>query len=280
MGVKEVKMRRWFLLLGFFLPLLAACAPRLARPAAPVAELAGAELVSIDPFADRFALRLKLRIKNPNPFDLPLLKSELRVRLGDWETAGTLPALTLPAGRRVPATVPVEGGLTPAAGVARAILEGRSLPLVLTGRLQVEALGQKFWLGPVTLLRDRIHLAVRLAPPRVTLRSARLILAPGSLRLSLRYLAENPLPVGFSLSGGLAVRLAGATVGEAPLDLRLPPAGSREQELGLSIPLSAIPGAAQALLGGAPFELSGNLRVEVPGVYAGTLPFVLSGTAR
>ncbi len=273
-------MRRFIpaaLVLALF---LAACAPRLVRPAAPRAELTGIELVTLDPFADRFAVRLRLRVTNPNAFDLPVTGSELTVRLGGWTAKGTLPALTLPAQGVRETAVPVESGLTPAASVARAFFQGRSLPLALTARLRVEALGQRIWLGPYTLLQDRVRLPLRLVPPKLTLRSASVSIGPGQLALKVRFFVENPLPVGFSLKGRLAARVAGSPVGALPLDLRLSPLAREAEEVRLELPLSAIPGAAQALAGGAPFALSGELRAEVPGIYAASLPFELSGSAR
>ncbi len=273
-------MRRTVLLLALLPLWLVACAPRLARPAPPTAQLAGVRLVAIDPFADRFALEFRLHIRNPNPYDLPLTESELKVRLGSWTSAATLPALTLPAGRTVAAVVRVESALTPAAGVARAFFEGRTLPLTLTGRLRVEALGRRFWLGPVTLLSDRVQLPLTLAPPRLTLRAADISLEGGRLALTVRFDAENPLPVGFALSGKLQVRVAGMPVGAVPVGLRLPPGATREGQVRVEVALAQVPGAAAALAAGAPFTLSGTLRAEVPGIYAGPLALDLAGRAR
>jgi len=273
-------MRRTVLLLASLPLWLAACAPRLVSPAPPTAQLLGVELVAIDPFSDRFALDLRLRLKNPNPYDLPLTGSELKIRLGGWSSAAALPPMTLPAGRAVAAVARVESTLTPAVEVVRAFFEGRTLPLTLSGRLRVEALGRRFWLGPVTLLSDRVRLRLTLVPPRITLRSADLGLDGGKFALTVRFDAENSLPVGFVLTGRLQARVAGVSVGAVPVRLRLPPGATREGRVQVVVALTQVPGAAAALAAGAPFRLSGTLQAEVPGIYASHLAFNLAGQAR
>ncbi len=274
-----MKVRVW-LLGAAVLFLMAACAPLSRQVAPPAARLLDAELVALDPFADRLALDLELELENPNPFDLPLLESELRVKLGDLHTSAALPATTLPARGRERVRVRVETGLAKAATTAAELLGGKRLPLWIQGRLRVEALGQRFWLGPYTLLRDRVQLALALVPPRIEPLSAEVRLGFGTLEFRVRYRAENPLPVGFRLEGGLTAELGDYLLGEAPIALRLPPAGVEEGTFLLQVPLSAVPGAARALSGGAPFRLRGSVRVVVPGVVERTFALDLSGVVR
>jgi len=274
-----MKARLW--LLGTALLALAgACAPLKRQVAPPAARLVDAELLALDPFADRMALSLLVELTNPNPFDLPLLESELGVRLGELATTAALPRLTLPARGRARAALEVRTGLASAAGVAAELISGRSLPLVVSGRLRVEAFGQGVWLGPYTLLRDRVRLAVALAPPRIEPIAAEVRLGFGTLEFAVRYRAKNVVPVGFVLDGALLARVAGYRLGEAPIRFELPPAGEREGVFLLRVPLSAVPGAARALSGGAPFELAGRARLLVPGVVERTFDLGLSGVVR
>ena len=274
-----MKARLWWI--GAALLVLAgACAPLERQVAPPVARLLDTELLALDPFADRLRLSLLLELTNPNPFDLPLVESELRVRLGELTTAAALPRLTLPARGRTRATVRVETGLASAAATAAELVSGRSLPLTMSGRLRVEAFGQGLWLGPYTLLRDRVRLAVALAPPKIEPIAAEVRLGFGTLAFSVRYRAKNVVPVGFVLDGTLLARVGGYRLGEAPIRFELPPAGEREGEFLLEVPLTAVPGAARALSGGAPFELVGRVRLSVPGVIERTYELELSGVAR
>ncbi len=273
-------MGRFLGLLAVAVLVLGACAPVKNRISTPSARLLGAELLELDPFADRLVLRLDLELTNPNPYELPLLASELRVRLGDLDSRAILPALTLPAQGQARTSVRVEAPVGRSAGTAARLLAGESLPLVLTARLRVDALGQGIWLGPYPLLRDRVRFSVQLAPPEVEPVSAEIALGPGALEFRLRYRARNSLPVGFRVEGSLVARVGGYILGEAPVALRLPPQGEEEGELVLRLPLSALPGAAGALSRGAPYELSGELRVKVPGVLERNFRIRLAGVAR
>ncbi len=272
-----MKVRVW-LLGAAVLFLMAACAPMGRQVALPAARLVGVELVAIDPFADRFALDLELELLNPNAFDLPLLASELKVKLGDLRTSAELPAMTLPAGEKARASLRVETTLARSAATAADLLAGKTLPLWIGGRLRVEALGQGIWLGPYTLLEDRVKLELALRPPRVTPLSAQVRLGFGALEFRVRYRAENPLPVGFLLEGDLVAELGGVRLGEAPIALRLPPAGEEAGAFVLRVPLSAVPGAARSLTGGVPFGLRGTVRLAVPGVLERTFALELAGT--
>ncbi len=272
-----MKPRVWLLGAGALF-LMAACAPMGRQVAPPTARLVGVTLEAIDPFADRFALDLELEFLNPNAFDLPLVASELKVKLGDLRTSAELPAMTLPAGKRARASLRVETSLARSAAVAAELLSGKRLPLWIGGRLRVEVLGAGVWLGPYTLLEDRVKLALALRPPRITPRSAEVRLGVGALEFRVRYRAENPLPVGFLLEGGLVAELGDVRLGEAPIALRLPPAGEEEGTFVLRVPLSAVPGAARSLTGGVPFGLRGTVRLAVPGVLERTFALELAGT--
>ena len=274
-----MRTRLWLLGAAVFF-LMAACAPSGRQVAPPAARLVGVEPVAIDPFADRFALDLELELQNPNAFDLPLLASELKVKLGDLHTTARLPAMTLPAGKRARASLRVETSLARSAATAADLLAGKTLPLWIGGRLRVEALGQGIWLGPYTLLEDRVKLALALKPPRITPLSAEVRLGFGTLEFRVRYRAENPLPVGFLVEGGLAAELGKVRLGKAPIALRLPPAGEEAGIFVLRVPLSAVPGAARTFTAGAPFRLQGSVRVAVPGVVERTFALELSGVVR
>jgi len=270
--------RRLMLALGLLLVLgLFACAPRSGELAAPKARLVGSELLAVDPFQDRLAVRLDLELTNPNPFDLPLLESELSARLGDWTTRARLPQVTLAKNGRALVSVVLEGGLYDAAKTAADLLSGRELPVVLTGKLWVNAFGQRLPLGPYVLLQDRVRFDLSLVPPKIKPLKTDVKLGFGTLDFKVRFLAKNPLPVGYKLEGALVAEVAGFRLGEAPLSLNLPPLGEEEGSLGLRVSLLSLPGVVQAIKNGAFYELSGTLRAVIPGVWDKPLRLHLSG---
>ncbi len=270
-------MRRWTIGLGLLALVLAACAPRLVTPQPPKAELTGVELVRVDPFADVLELRLDLALKNPNAFDLPLLDSELTVKLGALEARARLPRMTLPAGGEAPASIRVTLPLSRAPDTARRLINGEALPLTITARVRVEAMGMRFWLGPYVLLRDRVQLSFRLTPPRIALQGVELNLSGGELALTLVLRVDNDLPVGFLLAGAGQVELAGEPLGTLPLELRLPPRGSELSRLTLRVPLYRIPGIVARARSGAPLALRGRITLALPGVLSRSFALELTG---
>ncbi len=267
---------RWFLglllLLGLF-----ACAPRQGQLAAPKARLLGSELLAVDPFQDRLSLRLQLELSNPNPFDLPLLESELTARLGDWSTRAMLPSLTLPKNGRTQVSLLLEGSLYGAAKTVADLLSGQELPLSLTGKLWVEALGQRMALGPYTLLQDRVRFDLALTPPEIHPLKTEVKLGFGTLTFQVRFLAKNRLPVGYRLEGALLAEVGGFPLGEAPLSLNLPPLGEEEGSLGLTVSLVSLPGIVQAVKNGTDYQLAGTLRAVIPGIWDRPLQIRLAG---
>ena len=257
--------------------LLAACSPVSQESYFPKARLVGAELVSLDPFADRLTLKLDLEVKNPNSFDLPILASKLQVKLGELTTGGRLPQMTIPKNQSRRVTMTVDTGIGSAARTVARLVSGEELPLVITGSIQVGQGSFKTWLGPATLLSDRVKLDLSWRPPEVELLGARANLGFGKLEIAIRYRVKNPMPVGFVWQGKLSAQVGSARVGDLPVDLRLPPAGTSEGELKFSLSLADLPGVASALASGLPFELVGDLKAKIPGVWENTLPFDLVG---
>ena len=272
-----MKRRGLWLLVIFLLLGLSACAPRTGGIAAPKARLVGSELLGVDPFADRLSVRLDLELANPNPFDLPLLESELTGRLGDWSARAALPSLTLPKGGRVRTSVVLESGLFEAAKTAGALLSGEELPLRLTGKLWVNALGQRVALGPYALLEDRVRFRLDFAPPEIRPLATDVKLGFGTLSFKVRFLAKNPLPVGYRLEGALFAEVGGFRLGEAPIALRLPPRGEEEGSLGVTVSLVSLPGIVQAIKNGTSYELSGTLRAVIPGIWDRPLRIRVAG---
>ncbi len=270
-------MRRWMLGLALLALVLGACAPRLLAPTPPGARLGNAELVSVDPFADELTLRLDLVLTNPNAFDLPLLDSELTVKLGALTARARLPRMTLPAGGEAPASVLVTFPLTRSADTARRLLDGEALPLTLTARVRVEAMGVRLWLGPYVLLRDRVQLSFRLRPPRIAIQGVELNIAGGELALTLVLRVDNGLPVGFLLDASGQVMLAGEALGSLPLELRLRPRASELSRLTLRVPLYRVPGIVARARSGAPLVVRGRITLELPGVLRRGFDLELTG---
>ena len=260
--------------------LLAACAPVGTQVPGPKAKLVGQEVLAVDPFSDRVKLRLDLELQNPHRFEVPLLESTLKVKLGEMVAEGTLPAVTLPPKGSARAPLVVEASLARSARTVAELLAGRELPLVVTGEVWVDAMGRRIAIGPYTLLEDRVRFRVDLRPPEIRPVGAGVRLKGGNLRFEVRLKAKNPTPVGFRVAGDLAAELAGKVVGEIPLRLDLPPRAEREGQVALSVPLSQVPGIVGRLGRGAAFALVGDLRLVVPGVLERTFPVQITGSLR
>jgi len=273
-------MRRFFLFaLGLLLAFgLFSCAPQNAVLEPPKAQVAGYELLSIDPFQDRLSVRLDLELWNPNPVELPLLESELTARLGGWTTRAHLPALTLPKSGRTQVSVVLEGGVFEAGKTVADLLSGRELLVMLSGKLWVNAFGRRLALGPYTLVEDRVRFDLRFAPPKIRPLKAELRFGMGTLSFKVRFLAQNPLPVGYKLEGGLVARVGGHRLGEAPLSLDLPPRAEREGSVGISLSLASLGGVVHALRRpGTPYELVGRLEAVIPGIWERPLTIRIQG---
>ena len=268
------------LLFVALLALATSCAPINQGVAFPKARVKETKLVALDPFADEVRVGLLLELNNPNPFPLPLLESELTGRLGTMRAAATLPALTLPAGGSRETWVELRGSLTGALDTAVRLVRGEELPLELSGRLAAEVAGRKLYLGPKTLLRERVRFSLSILPPKIEPLAFKARLSGTELLFSVRYRAKNQTPVGYLAQGELAAKVGGYALGQVPLSLKLPPLGESEGELVLRVSLFSLPAAITRALEGSPVELSGHLKVAIPGVYEALYPIRLVGVLR
>ncbi len=270
-----------WMLVGLVL-VLAACVPGVQKPEPPQARVESFDLVSVDPFSGEARFALRLRLTNPNAFELPLLESRLTLHFDRARLPFDLPAVTLPAAgfEIVPTTLVVPLADT-AEGVGR-LLAGDPVRLRITGRVRAEVGPVPVELGPFTLLDQTVQIDLRFAAPRFELDpgQSRLSLSGGRLEVVVGFRVANPNPVGFYLRGPLGLVVGGRTVAEAELDLPLHPRQSSGGQLVFRVNLSEVPGAAAAVVSGLRLQLSGAVRAEVPGVWEQLLEVAFGGRVR
>ncbi|XOB97506.1 hypothetical protein ACMC9I_06100 [Deinococcota bacterium DY0809b] len=275
-------MRKTVAWLAVLALVLAACVPGVKKPEPPQARVEGFDLIGVDPFSGEARFALRLRLSNPNAFELPLLESQLALTFDRARLPFDLPAVTLPpAGfERVETriTVPLDES---AEGVGK-LLRGEAVRLRVDGRVRVQAGPVPLDLGPFTLLDENVRVDLRFTLPRFTIDpgQSRLRLRGGALEVVVGFQITNPNPIGFYLRGPLGLVIGGNTVAEAVLDVPLRPRQSGSGVLAFRVDLARVPGAAAALVTGLPVELSGAVRAEVPGVWQTLLDVAFAGRVR
>ncbi|WP_456444789.1 hypothetical protein [Oceanithermus sp.] len=275
-------MRKTVAWLAVLALVLAACVPGVKKPEPPQARVEGFDLIGVDPFSGEARFALRLRLSNPNAFELPLLESQLALTFDRARLPFDLPAVTLPpAGfERVETriTVPLAES---AEGVGK-LLRGEAVRLRVDGRVRVQAGPVPLDLGPFTLLDENVRVDLRFTLPRFTIDpvQSRLRLRGGALEVVVGFQITNPNPIGFYLRGPLGLVIGGNTVAEAVLDVPLRPHQSGSGVLAFRVDLARVPGAAAALVTGLPVELSGAVRAEVPGVWQTLLDVAFAGRVR
>ena len=275
-------MRKTVAWLAVLALVLAACVPGVKKPEPPQARVEGFDLIGVDPFSGEARFALRLRLSNPNAFELPLLESQLALTFDRARLPFDLPAVTLPpAGfERVETriTVPLAES---AEGVGK-LLRGEAVRLRVDGRVRVQAGPVPLDLGPFTLLDENVRVDLRFTLPRFTIDpgQSRLRLGGGALEVVVGFQITNPNPIGFYLRGPLGLVIGGNTVAEAVLDVPLRPRQSGSGVLTFRVDLARVPGAAAALVTGLPVELSGAVRAEVPGVWQTLLDVAFAGRVR
>ncbi len=262
--------------------LLVACVPGAKKPEPPQARVEGFDLISVDPFSGEAQFALRLRLTNPNTFELPLLESQLALTFDRARLPFDLPAVTLPpAGFEVVdtrLTVPLAES---AEGVGK-LLRGEAVRIRVDGKVRVKVGPVPLDLGPFTLLDETVRVNLRFALPRFEIDPAqsRLQISGSALEVIVGFRVTNPNPIGFYLRGPLGLVIGGRTVAEAVLDVPLRPRQSGSGMLAFRVNLAEVPGAAAALVTGLPVELSGGVRAEVPGVWQMLLDVVFGGRIR
>lgn len=275
-------MRKTVAWLAVLALVLAACVPGVKKPEPPQARVEGFDLIGVDPFSGEARFALRLRLSNPNAFELPLLESQLALTFDRARLPFDLPAVTLPpAGfERVETriTVPLAES---AEGVGK-LLRGEAVRLRVDGRVRVQAGPVPLDLGPFTLLDENVRVDLRFTLPRFTIDpgQSRLRIRGGALEVVVGFQITNPNPIGFYLRGPLGLVIGGNTVAEAVLDVPLRPRQSGSGVLTFRVDLARVPGAAAALVTGLPVELSGAVRAEVPGVWQTLLDVAFAGRVR
>jgi len=267
-------------LLGLLL-VLAACVPTQ-KPVPPQARVEGFQLISVDPFADEARFALRLRVSNPNAFELPMLESRLTLHFGAASLPFDLPAVTLPPSgfEIVDAELRVPLGAT--AQEVGHLLSGEPVRLRITGTVKASLGPVPLSLGPMTLLDEDVRVDLRFATPRFEIvpERSRLTLSGSVVEVVVGFQALNPNPVGFYLRGPFQLVVGGRSVAETSLDLPLRPRQAGAGELRFRVNLTEIPGAAAALVTGLPVELRGGLKAEVPGVWSQLLDVFFGGRVR
>ncbi len=277
-----VAVRKTVAWLAVLALVLAACVPGVKKPEPPQARVEGFDLIGVDPFSGEARFALRLRLSNPNAFELPLLESQLALTFDRARLPFDLPAVTLPpAGfERVETriTVPLAES---AEGVGK-LLRGEAVRLRVDGRVRVQAGPVPLDLGPFTLLDENVRVDLRFTLPRFTIDpgQSRLRIRGGALEVVVGFQITNPNPIGFYLRGPLGLVIGGNTVAEAVLDVPLRPRQSGSGVLTFRVDLARVPGAAAALVTGLPVELSGAVRAEVPGVWQTLLDVAFAGRVR
>ncbi|WP_148229272.1 LEA type 2 family protein [Oceanithermus profundus] len=275
-------MRKTVALLAVLALVLAACVPGVKKPEPPQARVEGFDLISVDPFSGEARFALRLRLTNPNAFELPLLESQLALTFDRARLPFDLPAVTLPpAGFEVVETRLTVPLAESAEGVGK-LLGGEAVRLRVDGRVRVQAGPVPLDLGPFTLLDENVRVDLRFALPRFTIDPAqsRLRIRDATLEVVVGFQVTNPNPIGFYLRGPLGLVIGGNTVAEAVLDVPLRPRQSGSGVLAFRVDLARVPGAAAALVTGLPVELSGAVRAEVPGVWQTLLDVAFAGRVR
>jgi len=269
-------------LLAVLALVLAACVPGVKKPEPPQARVEGFDLISVDPFSGEARFALRLRVTNPNAFELPLLESRLALTFDRARLPFDLPAVTLPpAGFEVVETR-VTVPLTESAEGVGKLLRGEAVRLRVDGRVRVQVGPVPLDLGPFTLFDETVRVDLRFAWPRFELdpQQSRLSLSGGRLEVVVGFRVANPNPVGFYLRGPVALRVGGRSVAEAALDMPLRPRQTGSGALAFRVDLAQVPGAAAALVSGLPVELAGAVRAEVPGVWQTLLDVAFGGRVR
>ncbi|ADR36658.1 hypothetical protein Ocepr_1201 [Oceanithermus profundus DSM 14977] len=277
-----VVVRKTVALLAVLALVLAACVPGVKKPEPPQARVEGFDLISVDPFSGEARFALRLRLTNPNAFELPLLESQLALTFDRARLPFDLPAVTLPpAGFEVVETRLTVPLAESAEGVGK-LLGGEAVRLRVDGRVRVQAGPVPLDLGPFTLLDENVRVDLRFALPRFTIDPAqsRLRIRDATLEVVVGFQVTNPNPIGFYLRGPLGLVIGGNTVAEAVLDVPLRPRQSGSGVLAFRVDLARVPGAAAALVTGLPVELSGAVRAEVPGVWQTLLDVAFAGRVR
>ncbi|WP_456414582.1 hypothetical protein [Oceanithermus profundus] len=275
-------MRKTVALLAVLALVLAACVPGVKKPEPPQARVEGFDLISVDPFSGEARFALRLRLTNPNAFELPLLESQLALTFDRARLPFDLPAVTLPpAGFEVVETRLTVPLAESAEGVGK-LLGGEAVRLRVDGRVRVQAGPVPLDLGPFTLLDENVRVDLRFALPRFTIDPAqsRLRIRDATLEVVVGFQVTNPNPIGFYLRGPLGLVIGGNAVAEAVLDVPLRPRQSGSGVLAFRVDLASVPGAAAALVTGLPVELSGAVRAEVPGVWQTLLDVAFAGRVR
>lgn len=268
--------------LGLLALVLAACVPGVQKPEPPQARVEGFDLISVDPFSGEARFALRLRLTNPNAFELPLLESQLALTFDRARLPFDLPAVTLPpAGFEVVETRLTVPLAESAEGVGK-LLGGEAVRLRVDGKVRVQAGPVPLDLGPFTLLDETVRVDLRFALPRFEIDPAqsRLQIRGSALEVVVGFRVTNPNPIGFYLRGPLGLVIGGNTVAEAALDVPLRPRQSGSGVLAFRVDLARVPGAAAALVTGLPVELSGGVRAEVPGVWETLLDVAFGGRVR
>ncbi len=277
-----VVVRKTVALLAVLALVLAACVPGVKKPEPPQARVEGFDLISVDPFSGEARFALRLRLTNPNAFELPLLESQLALTFDRARLPFDLPAVTLPpAGFEVVETRLTVPLAESAEGVGK-LLGGEAVRLRVDGRVRVQAGPVPLDLGPFTLLDENVRVDLRFALPRFTIDPAqsRLRIRDATLEVVVGFQVTNPNPIGFYLRGPLGLVIGGNAVAEAVLDVPLRPRQSGSGVLAFRVDLASVPGAAAALVTGLPVELSGAVRAEVPGVWQTLLDVAFAGRVR
>lgn len=275
-------MRKTVALLVVLALVLAACVPGVKKPEPPQARVEGFDLISVDPFSGEARFALRLRLTNPNAFELPLLESQLALTFDRARLPFDLPAVTLPpAGFEVVETRLTVPLAESAEGVGK-LLRGEAVRLRVDGRVRVQAGPVPLDLGPFTLLDENVRVDLRFALPRFAIDPAqsRLRIRGATLEVAVGFQVTNPNPIGFYLRGPLGLVIGGSPVAEAVLDVPLRPRQSGSGVLTFRVDLARVPGAAAALVTGLPVELSGAVRAEVPGVWQTLLDVAFAGRVR
>ncbi len=275
-------MKKTVWMLAGLVLVLAACVPGMQKPQPPQARVESFDLLSVDPFSGEARFALKLRLTNPNTFELPLLESRLTLHFDRARLPFDLPEVTLPpAGFEiVPTTITVPLAET-AEGVGR-LLAGDPVRLRITGKVRVELGPVPLDLGPFTLLDQTVQVDLRFAVPRFELDpgQSRLSIGGGRLEVAVGFRVSNPNPVGFYLRGPVQLVVGGRSVAEAALDLPLRPRQTGAGRVVFRVNLSEVPGAAAALVSGLSVRLNGAVRAEVPGVWEQLVDVVFGGRVR
>jgi len=275
-------MKKPLPLLALLALVLAACVPGVQKPQPPEARVEAFDLESLDPFTGEARFALRLRVRNPNAFELPLLESRLTLGFDRARLPFDLPAVTLPAaGFEIVDTRLVVPIAETAEGVGK-LLRGEPVRLRISGKLRAQVGPVPVDLGPFTLLDETVRLDLRFAAPRFAVDPAqsRLRIAGSSLEVVVGFQVTNPNPIGFYVRGPVGLVIGGRVVAEAALDLPLRPRQTGPGRLVFRVDLVQVPGAAAALVTGLPVELHGGVRAEVPGVWEQLLDVVFGGRVR